>query len=81
MAQAILKIKHWGNSLGVRLPSAMAKQLDLHANQHVKLTVEGDRIVIAPIKETLGNKLARFDVQRHGGEAMTTPASLGAERF
>jgi len=81
MAQAILQVKHWGNSLGVRLPSAIAKLLDLHANQEVKLTVEADRIVISPIKESLSDKLARFDVERHGGEAMVTQSSLGAERF
>lgn len=81
MTQATLKVKHWGNSLGVRLPSAIAKLLHIHANQQMKLTVEDDRIIIAPIKETLDDKLARFDQQRHGGEVMTPKDSLGAERF
>lgn len=81
MTQAILQVKHWGNSLGVRLPSAVAKLLHIHVNQQVKLTVEGDRIVIAPIKETLDEKLARFDQNRHGGEVMPVQAPLGAERF
>jgi antitoxin MazE len=81
MTQAILQIKHWGNSLGVRLPSSVAKLLHIHVNQQVKLTVEDDRIIIAPIKETLDQKLARFDQKRHGGEVMTTQAPLGAERF
>jgi antitoxin MazE len=67
MAQAILQVKHWGNSLGVRLPSAIAKLLHLHANQQVKLTVEADRLIIAPIKESLSDKLTRFDAERHGG--------------
>jgi antitoxin MazE len=81
MTQAILQVKHWGNSLGVRLPSSIAKLLHIHVNQQVKIMVEDDRIIIAPIKESLDEKLARFDKQRHGGEVMTIPTPLGAERF
>lgn len=50
MAQAVLQLKHWGNSLGVSLPAAMAKLFNLHANQRVKLSVEADRIIITTIK-------------------------------
>lgn len=81
MAQAVLQVKHWGNSLGVRLPAAIAKRLNLHANQQVKLSVEADSIVITPIKEALSDKLARFDPERHGGEVMTATHALGAERI
>ncbi len=81
MTQAIIQVKNWGNSLGVRLPSAIAKQLHLHANQQIKLTLESNRLIIAPVKESLSDKLARFDNERHGGEAMATTSSLGAERF
>ena len=81
MSQAILQVKHWGNSLGVRLPSSIAKQMHLHVNQQVKLTIEDDRIIIAPIRESLDEKLARFDQQRHGGEVMTTQTALGAENL
>ena len=81
MTQAILQVKHWGNSLGVRLPSSVAKLLQIHVNQQVKLTLENDRIIITPIKETLDEKLARFDQKRHGGEVMMPQELIGAERF
>ena len=81
MAQAVLQVKHWGNSLGVRLPTAIAKLLHLHANQQVKLSVEADSIIITPIKESLNDKLARFNPQRHGGEVMISTNALGAERI
>jgi antitoxin MazE len=81
MAQAVLQIKHWGNSLGVRLPAAIAKLLNLHANQQVKLSVEADSIIITPVKESLNDKLARFNPERHGGEVMTSASALGAERI
>ncbi|MBU3694055.1 MAG: AbrB/MazE/SpoVT family DNA-binding domain-containing protein [Rhodocyclaceae bacterium] len=84
MAEAILAIKQWGNNLGVRLPQAVAREADLHADQRVRLTVEAGRVVIEPLDEaplTLEQRLARFDPQRHGGEAMAPQSSLGAERL
>jgi antitoxin MazE len=83
MAEAVLDIKHWGNSLGVRLPAAVAKAAHLHADQRVQISVEGGRVIITPLDDatlTLEQRLARFDPARHGGEVMATPL-LGAERW
>lgn len=83
MAEAVLDIKHWGNSLGVRLPAAIARSAKLHADQRVRVAVEGDRVIIEPITDaapSLAQRLARYDAQRHGGEAMQT-GSIGAERW
>ena len=79
-----LKLKHWGNNLGVRLPAAIARAAHLHADQLVQISVEGERVVITPLREeqwTLEQRLARFDPERHGGEAMRTDERLGAERW
>lgn len=83
MTEAILAIKHWGNSLGVRLPAAIARAAHLDADQQVRITVEDGRVVITPLARenlSLNERLARFDPQRHGGEAMATPP-VGAERW
>jgi antitoxin MazE len=83
MTEAILDIKHWGNNLGVRLPAAVAREAHLHADQRVRITVEGGRVVITPLADaplTLEQRLARFDPDRHGGEAMTVEP-VGAERW
>jgi antitoxin MazE len=83
MTEAILAIKHWGNSLGVRLPAAIARAAHLDADQQVRITVEDGRVVITPLARenlSLDERLARFDPQRHGGEAMATPP-VGAERW
>lgn len=83
MTEAILDIKHWGNNLGVRLPASVARAAHLHADQRVRVAVEGGRVVITPIENaplTLSQRLAQFDPTRHGGEAMTTEA-VGAERW
>jgi antitoxin MazE len=83
VTQAILSIKHWGNNLGVRLPQAVARAANLHADQQVRVSVEAGRVVIEPVPSdvlTLEERLKRFDPQRHGGEVMgVTP--VGAEKW
>jgi len=82
MVEAILDIKQWGNHLGVRLPAAVAREAHLHANQRVRVSVEGDRVVITPVEDsTLKQRLAAYDPKRHGGEQMATTKTLGAERW
>ena len=83
MSEAVLEIKMWGNSLGVRIPSALARAANLKANQAVKLTVEQGRVVISPQSPkplTLAERLERYDPTLHGGEAMATPL-IGAEKL
>ncbi len=84
MADAILDIKHWGNSLGVRIPAVVAREANLRADQRVRISVDGERVVITPVKNakpTLKQRLASFDPVRHGGESMGTSEHLGAERW
>lgn len=81
MAETVLDIKYWGNSLGVRLPMAVARAAHLHADQRVSIKVEGGHVIITPIQDeplTLEQRLARFDPERHGGEAMSTDSAPGA---
>jgi len=81
MTETVLDIKKWGNSLGVRLPAAIARAARLQVDQRVHLSVEEGTIIIRPeqITElTLDERLSRFDPVRHGGEAMQT-RSVGAE--
>lgn len=83
MTEAFLDIKQWGNNLGVRLPAAVAKAAHLHADQRVRITVEDNKVIITPADDaalTLEQRLALFDPDRHGGEAMPTHA-VGAEQW
>ncbi|MBI4807552.1 MAG: AbrB/MazE/SpoVT family DNA-binding domain-containing protein [Nitrosomonadales bacterium] len=84
MSEAILDIKRWGNSLGVRLPAGVARKAHLHADQRVRITVDGNYVIIAPVQDeplTLEQRLAAYDPKRHGGEQMPTTETLGAERW
>ena len=83
MSEAVLEIKTWGNSLGMRIPSALARAARLQANQSVKLTVEDGRLIITPqgLKPpTLAERLAQYDPALHGGEVMAVPP-IGAEKL
>jgi antitoxin MazE len=83
MSEAVLDIKLWGNNLGVRIPTAVARAAKLRANQRVKLTVEEGRVIITPQDDkplSLQDRLAQFDPAVHGGEAMVT-APIGNEAW
>lgn len=84
MTEAVLDIKQWGNNLGVRLPVAIAREAHLHVDQRVRISVRDGLVVIAPVTDTqltLEQRLASFDPVRHGGEAMVTSKTIGAERW
>ncbi len=83
MTEAVLDIKKWGNSLGIRLPAAVARKAHLHVDQRVRISVEGGHVVITPVTNvplTLEQRLVCFDPARHGGEVMASEA-IGAERW
>ena len=45
---AHITLKHWGNSLAIRIPSAVANALDLKANSRVSMTLEAGRVILEP---------------------------------
>ena len=84
MVEAVLDIKKWGNNLGVRLPAAVARKAHLHVDQRVRVSVEGDQVVITPVGDsplTLEQRLSAYDARRHGGEQLGATQVLGAERW
>ncbi len=83
MTEAILSIKRWGNSLGVRLPVAVTSEAHLHLDQKVRIEVENGHVIITPITDvalSLEQRLERFNPLRHGGEVMVAEI-IGAERW
>ena len=83
MADAILDLKRWGNSLGVRLPVAVARAANLRVDQRVRVTVEDGKIVITPVAlppMTLEERLSLYKPDLHGGEVMVA-TRLGAEQW
>lgn len=50
-------IQKWGNSLGLRIPIQIAKQLNLHQGSLVILEIEDNRIIIQAPKYNLDDML------------------------
>ena len=48
------KVKKWGNSLAVRIPSRLAREVGLTVNSTVELKVEGDKLVIFQVRDKRG---------------------------
>lgn len=70
---ANLTIRQWGNSLAVRIPASVARSAGLKLGQPVEVTAQEAAVLVTAKGEprlTLAEKLARFDPERHGGEAM-----------
>lgn len=73
-AKAELKVLHWGNSLAVRIPSAVARQASLLNGQSVTVEAVDGVVIVTPKgrlpQMTLAQKLKQFDPSRHGGELL-----------
>lgn len=70
---ATLTVQQWGNSLAVRIPAAVAKSARFKVGQPVEVSAQDSNVLVRPIGEprlTLAQKLAAFDPEIHGGEAM-----------
>ena len=76
MAKATeLRIQKWGNSLAVRIPSSVAKRAGFQVGQQVRLSMQDSSVLVSPTGKpflSLAQRLALFDPQQHGGEAMVT---------
>ena len=50
-------VKKWGNSLGIRIPNLMARELSLKDGSYVDINDRGKEIVIKPVRK---NKLSEM---------------------
>ncbi len=58
------EIGKWGNSLGLRIPSAVAESIGLRQGDDVSIVVKDNAMVITPSRQrTLEEQLAGFDME------------------
>ena len=72
---ATLTVQRWGNSLAVRIPSSVARSAGFRVGLPVAVSAKDSAVLVTATGEprlTLKQKLALFDPERHGGEAMAT---------
>jgi antitoxin MazE len=71
-----VQISKWGNSLGLRLPRALAKQIGIFEGAQVNVWADGSRLVVeaAPPEYSLTDLLANMTPQN-----MSAAFSWGAD--
>jgi antitoxin MazE len=72
---ATLTVQQWGNSLAVRIPAAVARSARFRVGLPVEVSAQDCDVLVKALGEpklTLAQKLAAFDPELHGGEAMGT---------
>jgi antitoxin MazE len=50
---SIQQVLKWGNSLALRIPAAIAKQMRVSAGEKVEIRLEGSKLVVEPAGEEL----------------------------
>jgi antitoxin MazE len=74
-------VQEWGNGLGVRITSPVAKAAHLSQGMPISVEVVKNGVLLRVVgkpKLSLSQKLKAFDPDIHGGEVMTTK-SIGKE--
>jgi antitoxin MazE len=77
------KVQKWGNSLAVRIPKAIADQLQIEPNSAVELVLSKGKLVIIPVQApvyTLEELLEGMTAEMLHSE-VDTGTALGAEEW
>ncbi len=61
-------VNKWGNSLGVRIPQALANQIGISVGSRVKIEVVDSKIIISPVGYALDDLLMGVSPEIVGGE-------------
>lgn len=79
MTDIITSISPWGNSLGLRIPAAMAKKIGLTKNAAVKVSVLSGSLRITPQKTapSIDDLIAAITPENSHGEMIS--GSVGKE--
>jgi antitoxin MazE len=74
-------IQEWGNGLGIRITSPVAKAAHFAKGVPISVEVVKDGVLLRVVgkpKLSLTQKFKAFDPEKHGGEVMTS-TSIGKE--
>ncbi len=75
-----MTISKWGNSLGVRIPGAVAKAAGIGWGTPVRITADKGRIVLEPVRYDLKSLLSGV-TQKNRHPAIDTRTAVGDEAW
>lgn len=76
----MLQVQKWGNSLGIRIPKALAQKAGLEEGAEVDMDVENGCLVIKPKGPVLEELLQQITSENLHGE-IATGAATGEESW
>lgn len=65
------QVQKWGNSLGIRIPKALAMEVGLEEGSEIDLDVEDGHLVIKPRTNTLEDLLSKITPDNLHSEIQT----------
>ena len=76
---SIQQVLKWGNSLALRIPAAIAKQMRVSAGKRVEIRLEGTTLVVEPAAEELP-RFSQADLLKALKRSKGKEDSLGGPR-
>ena len=73
------RVNPWGNSLGLRIPQALAREIGLEKGSKIKMTVEQGKLVIQPVRPVALQALVERITPENSYEAMDFGQAEGRE--
>jgi antitoxin MazE len=66
-------VKKWGNSLGIRIPNLIVRELSLKDGSQLDINKNGNKIIVRPIKKSrLSEMLGKINEENIHAEIETT---------
>ncbi len=72
------RVQKWGNGFALRIPKSLANQVGLEVNSLVRMSLQGEELVIAPVpppRPKLDDLLAQVTERNLHGEVDTGPVA------
>lgn len=76
-----IKIKKWGNSLGIRIPKSIAQKLNLTDSSEVQLNTDYQKIIISKSESELDQILDKINLSNSHSEKLEDDQIIGNETW
>ena len=72
-------VKKWGNSLGIRIPNLIVRELSLKDGSFVDISDKGNEIIIKPIQKNKLSEMLNLINEQNIHEEVKTTGPVGKE--
>ena len=72
-------IEKWGNSLGIRIPNLIARELSLQDGSPVEINDRGHKIIIKPVRKNTLSEMLDNITEQNLHEAVEVHGPVGKE--